>query len=93
MRRGVICAVKASSDQLLKSEGERVASMCGTVTCVLINLTRGWVLPGGQVALLDGSGGESEAVPRGLVPTGPRLDDMDAGSGCRLPVVTGLIQI
>lgn len=48
-----------------------------------------WVLPGGQVALFDGSGRESDAVPRGLVPTGPRLDDMDAGSGCRL--VTGLI--
>lgn len=40
--------------------------MCGTVTWVLINVTRGWVLPGGQVALLDGSGGESDGVPRGL---------------------------
>lgn len=65
--------------------------MCGTVTWVLINVTRGWVLPGGQVALLDGSGGESDGVPRGLVPTGPRLDDMDAGSGCQL--VTGVILI
>ena len=83
MRSGIILGVKASSDQLLRSEGEEWRACVARSHVSPKILTRGWVLPGGQVALFDGSGGESDGVPRGLVPTGPRLDDMDVGSRCQ----------